>query len=96
MGVKWVRESDKYSVKTESRRGCMQYSCVESSNILKFVCGIIKVCVRNHQDSYFFYKHSIQKWRQPDKWTRVNISKVKIQHLVSLFTQFRNNLVSAC
>ncbi len=42
MGVKWVRESDKYSVKTESRRGCMLYSCAESSNISKFVCGIIK------------------------------------------------------
>ncbi len=42
MGVKWVRESDKYSVKTESRRGCMQYSFAESSNISKFMCGIIK------------------------------------------------------
>ncbi len=48
MGVKWVRESDKYSVKTESRRGCMKYSCVESSNISKFVCGIIKrLCVES-------------------------------------------------
>ncbi len=36
------RESDKYLVKTESRRGCMQYLCAESSNISKFVCGIIK------------------------------------------------------
>ncbi len=54
MGVKWVRESDKYSVKTESRRGCIQYSCAESSNISKFVCGIIKkVHVQNHQDNYF-------------------------------------------
>ncbi len=42
MGVKWVSESDKYSVKTESRRGCMQYSCAESSNISKFVRRIIK------------------------------------------------------
>ncbi len=40
-GVKWVRESDKHSVKTESRCGCMQYSCAESSNISKFMCGII-------------------------------------------------------
>ncbi len=43
MGVKWVRESDKYSVKTESRRGYMQNLCAESSN----------VCERNHQDNYF-------------------------------------------
>ncbi len=54
MGVKWVRESDKYLVKTESRRGLcnfrvrnhqtFQNSCAESS----------KVCVRNHQDNYFW------------------------------------------
>ncbi len=42
MGVKWVMESEKYSAKTESRLGCMQYSCAESSNISKFVCAIIK------------------------------------------------------
>ncbi len=35
-------ESDKYSVNTESRCGCMQYLYAESSNISKFVCGIIK------------------------------------------------------
>ncbi len=44
MGVKWVRESDKYSVKTESRHRCMQYSCAESSNISKFVGESSKVC----------------------------------------------------
>ncbi len=53
MDVTWARESDKYSVNTESRPGCIQYSCAESSNISKFVCRIIKVCVRNHQDNYF-------------------------------------------
>ncbi len=42
MGVTWFRESDKYSVKTESHQGCMQHSFAESSNISKFVCGIIK------------------------------------------------------
>ncbi len=42
MGLKWVSESDKFSVKTEGRRGCMQYSFAESSNISKFVCAIIK------------------------------------------------------
>ncbi len=47
----------------------------------------LKVHVRNHQDNSF-NKRSIQKWRQPDKWTRVNIWKMKVQHLVSLFTLF--------
>ncbi len=32
-GCKWVRESDKYSVKTESRCECMQYSYAESSKV---------------------------------------------------------------
>ncbi len=53
MGVKWVRESDKYSVKTESRQGCMQYSCVgiikhfkiRVQNHQKFLCGIIKITI---------------------------------------------------
>ncbi len=95
MGVKWVRESDKYSVKTESHWGCMQYSSAESSNISKFVYGIIKCLCSESSGKQFFDKCNIQKWRQPDKWTWVNISKVKSQHLVSLFTLFRNNLVSA-
>ncbi len=47
MGVKCVRESDKYSVKTDSRRGCMEHSCAESSNISKFVCGIINYFLIN-------------------------------------------------
>ncbi len=86
-GVKWVRESDKYSVKTESRRGCMQYSCAELS----------KVCVQNHQDNYFFFINiAYRSDAKPDKWTCVIIWKMKVQHLVSLFTLFRNNLVSAC
>ncbi len=43
-----MRDSDKYLVKTESRHGCMQYSCVESLNISKFVCGIIKrLCAKS-------------------------------------------------
>ncbi len=58
VSVKWVRESDKYSVKTESRRGCMQYLYVESSNISKFVCGIIKrLCAES--STLFFDKHSM-------------------------------------
>ncbi len=58
MGVKWVREprSDQYSVKTESRRGCMQYSCIRVRNHQTFQNSCAEssdVCVQNHQDHHF-------------------------------------------
>ncbi len=63
-----------------------QNSCTESS----------KVCVRNHQDNYFLIKVAYRSDANLINGHGVNISKVKIQHLVSLFTLFHNNLVSAC
>ncbi len=66
-----------------------QNSCAESS----------KVCVRNHQDNYFLINVACRSEANliNGHWSSwVDISKVKIQHLVSLFTLFHNNLVSAC
>ncbi len=66
-----------------------QNLCVESS----------KVCVRNHQDNYFLINIACKSDANVinGHWSsRVDISKVKIQYLVSLFTLLRNNLVSAC
>ncbi len=65
-------------------------SCVKSS----------KVHVWNHQDNHFFFINvacrSDANLINGDWSSLVDISKVKIQHLVSLFTLFRNDLVSAC
>ncbi len=66
-----------------------QNSCVESS----------KVCVWNHQDNYFLINVACRSDANliNGQWSsRVDISKVNIQHLVSLFTLFHNSLVSAC
>ncbi len=69
-----------------------QNSCAESS----------KVYVWNHQDNYFLINMINVACRSDANlinghWSsRVDIWKVKIQHLVSLFTLFRNYLLSAC
>ncbi len=66
-----------------------QNLCAESLNI----------CVWNHQDNYFLINIACRSDANliNGHWSsQVDISKVKIQHLVSLFTLFRKNLVSAC
>ncbi len=55
--------------------------------------------VWNHQDNYFLINIACRSDANliNGGWSsRIDISKVEIQHLVSLFTLFRNNLVSAC
>ncbi len=66
-----------------------QNLCTESS----------KVCVRNHQDNKFLINVACRSDANliNGHWSSgINISKVKIQHLVSIFTLFHNNLVSEC
>ncbi len=54
-----------------------------------------KVCVRNHQDKYFFIYLACRSDANVIKWLRAAIF-ANFEHLVSLFTLFRNNLLGAC
>ncbi len=62
-----------------------QNSCAESSN----------VCVLNHQDNYILIKIECRSDANRIKWSRAAIF-ANFEHLVSLFTLFRNNLIGAC
>ncbi len=62
-----------------------QNSCAESS----------KVCMRNYQDNYFLINVACRSDANLIKWLCVAIF-ANFEHLVSLFTLFRNNLLGVC
>ncbi len=51
-----------------------------------------KVCVRNHQYNFFLINVACRSDANLIKWLPAAI----FEHLVSLFTLFRNNLLGAC
>ncbi len=53
MSVKWVRESDKYSVKTEVIEGVCNIRVRNHQTFQNLCAESLKVCVRNQQDNYF-------------------------------------------
>ncbi len=53
MGVKWVRESDKYSVKTKVVEGVCNIRVQNHQTFQNLCAESSKVHARNHQNNYF-------------------------------------------